>query len=81
MKLGELKAFIEGMDIPEGTRPTVEQWRRVLEKLGQVTPETKVEYSSAPSINSSRPGIVPLDWPRRTPDSGSGNTARNNRHE
>ena len=36
MTLNELKAFIEGMDIPEGKQPTVDQWSRVLKKLEAV---------------------------------------------
>jgi hypothetical protein len=36
MTINELKAFIEGMDIPEGKQPTADQWARVLKKLDAV---------------------------------------------
>lgn len=55
MKLGELKAFIEGMDIEEGSAPTPDQWGRIREKLQAVTPE--VRYESAPYFGPDRLGL------------------------
>lgn len=50
MTIGELKAFIEGMGIPEGNCPTVEQWERIKEKLAQVQASTApVDWQKMPS--------------------------------
>ena len=50
MTLGEFKAFIEGMDVPEGDCPTVQQWARIKEKLDSVGPQ--IEYR-APSLDTT----------------------------
>lgn len=53
MTIGELRAFIEGMDIKEA--PTPDQWARIAEKMATV--------HAAPLA----PVTVPSIWPITTP--------------
>ena len=52
--VGELKAFIDGMDVPEGKAPTPKQWSRLIERLEQVEANQILDL-----LGVSRDGTVP----------------------
>lgn len=52
--VGELKAFIDGMDIPEGEAPTPKQWSRLIERLEQVEANQILDL-----LGARRDGTVP----------------------
>jgi hypothetical protein len=60
MTINELKAFIEGMDIPEGKQPTADQWARVLKKLEAVQ-EIKLGNYRTDTVYPKVPEFYPRD--------------------